>query len=165
MKLFKGTLLTCDAPVKQLILAIDETEKCVIQDLDETHLLVQTSSVDRLKEKLEAEVSMTGTYHRRTSHVPSSSRRIRGSLLTRSHSIQKLSRCHAEASFLRRSCPRSFWKLIHTRCIPLFDLYLEAGSRLSKIIFLPKSFVLAIGSLDCASSANPKSAQDGGAEE
>jgi TFIIH basal transcription factor complex TTD-A subunit len=45
-----------DPPVKQLILSMDEEKHFVIQDLDETHLLVSADSVDMIKEQLEEEV-------------------------------------------------------------------------------------------------------------
>lgn len=47
-----------DAACKQLILQLDETRhnQFVIQDLDETHVLVDTKSVDELRALLEAEV-------------------------------------------------------------------------------------------------------------
>lgn len=45
-----------DAPIKQLILMMDEEKHFIIQDLDETHLLVSADSVDMIKEQLEEEV-------------------------------------------------------------------------------------------------------------
>lgn len=45
-----------DPPVKQLILALDEEEHFVIQDLDETHLLVSADSVEKIRNQLEDEV-------------------------------------------------------------------------------------------------------------
>ena len=58
MKAIHGTLLTCDPAAKQLLLSIDESGlSFVIQDLDETHLLVDSSRVEDmrviLEEKLE----------------------------------------------------------------------------------------------------------------
>ena len=45
-----GTLLECDIPVKVFILHLNDeqlpSERFVIQDLDETHLLVQPDKVD-----------------------------------------------------------------------------------------------------------------------
>lgn len=45
----RGTLITCDPPVKQIILKLDEESKCVIEDLDETHLLVKTNELERIR--------------------------------------------------------------------------------------------------------------------
>lgn len=50
------TVLRSDAPIKQLILMMDEEKHFVIQDLDETHLLVSADSVDMIKMQLEEEV-------------------------------------------------------------------------------------------------------------
>lgn len=46
-----------DPPVKQLILTMNEERSFLIQDLDETHLLVSADSVEMIKEQLEEEVS------------------------------------------------------------------------------------------------------------
>lgn len=46
-----------DPPVKQLILVMNEERNFLIQDLDETHLLVSADSVEMIKEQLEEEVS------------------------------------------------------------------------------------------------------------
>lgn len=58
MKAIKGTILTCDPAAKQLILAIDERLRLhfVIQDLDETHLVVSPDMVGVMRVELEAEV-------------------------------------------------------------------------------------------------------------
>ncbi|CAO1618107.1 unnamed protein product [Sympodiomycopsis kandeliae] len=58
MKAIVGTLLTCDAACKQLILQINETSHLnfLIQDLDETHLLVAPEKVDDLRALLENEL-------------------------------------------------------------------------------------------------------------
>ena len=47
-----------DPPVKQLILSMDEEKHFMIQDLDETHLLVSADSVSTIKEQLEDEVGL-----------------------------------------------------------------------------------------------------------
>lgn len=47
-----------DPAAKQLILAIDERLHFVIQDLDDTHLLISTESVEEMREQLELEVSL-----------------------------------------------------------------------------------------------------------
>lgn len=56
MQLLRGTLFTCDAPVKQIILALDEQEKCIIEDLDEQHCLIANDKVEWLKAELEREL-------------------------------------------------------------------------------------------------------------
>ncbi len=48
-----------DPAVKQLILAIHEQLNFVIQDLDDTHLLVDPSKVKMMQDRLEEEVSPT----------------------------------------------------------------------------------------------------------
>ena len=42
--------------VKQMILAIDERMPCIIMDLDDTHMLVNSKMVEQLRTMLEAEV-------------------------------------------------------------------------------------------------------------
>ncbi|KAI3634018.1 hypothetical protein MIR68_007382 [Amoeboaphelidium protococcarum] len=54
VKAIKGTLLECDPAIKQLLVLINEEEfTFIIEDLDECHLLIDPSSVDRLKERFE----------------------------------------------------------------------------------------------------------------
>jgi len=52
-----GLLLTCDPPVKQYIKRLDDLKsndkKFVIEDLDETHLLVQEKARDEINRKVE----------------------------------------------------------------------------------------------------------------
>lgn len=43
--------------MKQLILVMNEERNFLIQDLDETHLLVSADSVEMIREQLEEEVS------------------------------------------------------------------------------------------------------------
>lgn len=63
MRAYAGTLFSwyvprspSDVAVKQMILAIDEHTPCIVMDLDETHVLVNTSMVETLQGLLEAEV-------------------------------------------------------------------------------------------------------------
>ncbi|KZO90630.1 nucleotide excision repair, TFIIH, subunit [Calocera viscosa TUFC12733] len=56
MKAYKGALLTCDAAVKQILLMMDESEKFIIQDLDDTHLIVQMDQLERVQRMLEVEL-------------------------------------------------------------------------------------------------------------
>ncbi|WFC95773.1 hypothetical protein MBRA1_002427 [Malassezia brasiliensis] len=55
MRAYAGTLFSCDVAVKQMILAIDEHTPCIVMDLDETHVLVNSSMVEALQGLLEAE--------------------------------------------------------------------------------------------------------------
>ena len=45
-----------DAAVKQLILSLDERNRFIIMDLDETHLLISPDRIDWLRAELEVEV-------------------------------------------------------------------------------------------------------------
>lgn len=56
MKAYKGALLTCDAAIKQILLMMDENEKFIIQDLDDTHVVVQMDQLERVQRMLEVEV-------------------------------------------------------------------------------------------------------------
>ena len=63
MRAYAGTLFSwyvlcshSDVAVKQMILAIDEHTPCIVMDLDETHVLVNSSMVETLQGLLEAEV-------------------------------------------------------------------------------------------------------------
>ncbi|PKI85977.1 hypothetical protein MVES_000080 [Malassezia vespertilionis] len=56
MRAYAGALVHCDVAVKQMILAIDEHTPCIVMDLDETHVLVNTKMLDTLLEMLETEV-------------------------------------------------------------------------------------------------------------
>ncbi|SPO45640.1 related to TFB5 - component of general transcription and DNA repair factor TFIIH [Moesziomyces antarcticus] len=56
MKAYKGMLLTCDAAVKQLILSLDERNRFIIMDLDDTHLLISPERIDWLRSELELEL-------------------------------------------------------------------------------------------------------------
>lgn len=49
-----GVLVTCDIPVKEFLLWLDESQhrKFIVMDLDETHLFVQEGSVEFLQEEL-----------------------------------------------------------------------------------------------------------------
>ncbi|KZT54249.1 hypothetical protein CALCODRAFT_416805, partial [Calocera cornea HHB12733] len=47
---------TSDAAVKQILLMMDESEKFIIQDLDDTHLVVQMDQLERVQRMLEVEL-------------------------------------------------------------------------------------------------------------
>lgn len=60
MRAIRSTLLTCDAALKQLLLSLEEsrphTQRFVIQDLDETHLLVDSEAVEEIRGLLQEEL-------------------------------------------------------------------------------------------------------------
>ncbi|MBW0460790.1 hypothetical protein O181_000505 [Austropuccinia psidii MF-1] len=70
VRAIKGVLLTCDPAVKQLILSLNDNNKpnsnsvsefglvppFIIQDLDETHILVTQECVPAMRRQLEAEL-------------------------------------------------------------------------------------------------------------
>lgn len=60
MHLVRGTLITCDAPVKQIISALNDQfqgpQRFVIEDLDETHVLIQSDRLTWLRGELEREL-------------------------------------------------------------------------------------------------------------
>lgn len=45
-----------DPPVKQIVLALDEREKCIIEELDDTHVLIRSDRLEWLKAELEKEL-------------------------------------------------------------------------------------------------------------
>ncbi|CAG8521235.1 4709_t:CDS:2 [Ambispora gerdemannii] len=55
VKAVKGTILKCDPAVKQVILSMNNSEHkpFIIEDLDETHLFVDTTHVERIKRRVE----------------------------------------------------------------------------------------------------------------
>lgn len=52
-----GILVTCDPPMKQFLLHLDETnalgQRFVLQDLDSTHLLIAPEVIKILKSKID----------------------------------------------------------------------------------------------------------------
>ena len=56
----KGSLIKCDPAVKQYLVHLDETkqfgEKFILNNLDDQHLFVQSSSVAMIKEKLKEQM-------------------------------------------------------------------------------------------------------------
>ncbi|KAI1344953.1 RNA polymerase 2 general transcription and DNA repair factor tfiih component [Xylariaceae sp. FL0016] len=57
----KGTLIECDPSIKSIILKIDHDENnaYVIEDLDDSHLLVKDAMVAQLKSKLDEKLKET----------------------------------------------------------------------------------------------------------
>lgn len=49
-----GTMVTCDIPVKEFLLWLNDTkpEKFIIFDLDEAHLLIHTRTIDYVRNQL-----------------------------------------------------------------------------------------------------------------
>lgn len=53
VKAVKGVLLECDSTVKQIVLNLNKRDNFVIEDLDETHLFIEASWVEKLKYELD----------------------------------------------------------------------------------------------------------------
>ncbi|GAA5800782.1 hypothetical protein HPULCUR_006220 [Helicostylum pulchrum] len=53
VKAVKGVLLECDSTVKQIVLNLNKRGNFVIEDLDETHLFIESSWVEQLKYELD----------------------------------------------------------------------------------------------------------------
>jgi TFIIH basal transcription factor complex TTD-A subunit len=53
VKAVKGVLLECDSTVKQIVLNLNKRENFVIEDLDETHLFIESTWVEQLKYELD----------------------------------------------------------------------------------------------------------------
>ncbi|CDO68466.1 hypothetical protein BN946_scf184919.g3 [Trametes cinnabarina] len=56
MKAIRGVLLTCDSAVKQILLALNEKDNFIIEDLDDHHLVIKADQEYRVRRELEAEV-------------------------------------------------------------------------------------------------------------
>ncbi|KAF5339741.1 hypothetical protein D9611_009170 [Ephemerocybe angulata] len=56
MKAIKGILLTCDPAVKQILLAMDEKQKFIIDNLDDYHIVIKADDEYRVRLELEAEL-------------------------------------------------------------------------------------------------------------
>lgn len=54
VKALKGTIVKCDPAMKQLLLFLNDEEKFIIEDLDETHVLIDRSYVSKLKTRFKA---------------------------------------------------------------------------------------------------------------
>ncbi|KAF7723579.1 hypothetical protein EC973_001820 [Apophysomyces ossiformis] len=53
VKAVKGVLLECDSTVKQIVLNLNKRSHFVIEDLDDTHLFIEASSVQQLQYELD----------------------------------------------------------------------------------------------------------------
>ncbi|KAF9042777.1 nucleotide excision repair TFIIH subunit [Hymenopellis radicata] len=56
MRATKGVLLTCDAAVKQILLAMNEKQFFIIDDLDDNHLLIKADMEYMVRRELEVEL-------------------------------------------------------------------------------------------------------------
>ncbi|KAI1502851.1 RNA polymerase 2 general transcription and DNA repair factor tfiih component [Biscogniauxia marginata] len=60
VRAIKGTLVECDPSIKSIIINIDsEKNDFIIEDLDESHLLIKDNMVATLKAKLEERLKET----------------------------------------------------------------------------------------------------------
>ncbi|KAI0441337.1 RNA polymerase 2 general transcription and DNA repair factor tfiih component [Xylaria telfairii] len=61
VRAIKGTLVECDPSIKSIIISIDDKEKndYIIEDLDDSHLLIKDVMVAQLKAKLEERLKET----------------------------------------------------------------------------------------------------------
>lgn len=53
VKAVKGVLLECDSTVKQIVLNLNKRGNFVIEDLDDTHLFIESTWVEQLKYELD----------------------------------------------------------------------------------------------------------------
>ncbi|KIO31291.1 hypothetical protein M407DRAFT_19668 [Tulasnella calospora MUT 4182] len=56
MRAIKGVLLTCDSAVKQILLTLNEKEAFIVEDLDETHVIIAPDKVERVRQALASEL-------------------------------------------------------------------------------------------------------------
>jgi len=53
----KGVLVECDSQMKQFLLHLDSTEalggRFILQDLDPTHLFLETAFIERLRDQID----------------------------------------------------------------------------------------------------------------
>ncbi|EHA55734.1 hypothetical protein MCOR27_010521 [Pyricularia oryzae] len=59
-KAVHGVLITCDPSIKSIIVDINNTRNdIIVEDIDDTHLLIKESMVDMLKRLLDQKLSET----------------------------------------------------------------------------------------------------------
>jgi len=56
MRAVKGVLLTCDIAVKQILLAKNQEQNFMIEDLDDYHVLIKPEEEDRVRRMLDTEL-------------------------------------------------------------------------------------------------------------
>ncbi|KAF9082619.1 hypothetical protein BGX29_001860 [Mortierella sp. GBA35] len=53
VKAVKGTLIECDTSVKQIIIGLNEKLQFIIEDLDDTHVYIETTYVEQLRHDID----------------------------------------------------------------------------------------------------------------
>ncbi|KAJ1651819.1 hypothetical protein IWQ61_007701 [Dispira simplex] len=53
VRAIKGVLIECDTTAKQIILALNERYRFIIEDLDDTHLFVNADCVTMLRSEID----------------------------------------------------------------------------------------------------------------
>ncbi|KAF7377650.1 RNA polymerase II transcription factor B subunit 5 [Mycena sanguinolenta] len=56
MRAIKCVLLTCDPAVKEILIAMNERENFIIEDLDDYHLVIKADEEYRIRRELEVEL-------------------------------------------------------------------------------------------------------------
>lgn len=52
-----------DSAVKQILLSLNEEERFIVEDLDDTHVMIAPEKVERVRTLLESEVCNDNHYH------------------------------------------------------------------------------------------------------
>ncbi|KAI8325937.1 nucleotide excision repair TFIIH subunit [Martensiomyces pterosporus] len=61
VKAVKGTLIECDQAAREVLLKLNSTDKFIIEDLDSTHLFINSTHLERIREALD-ELMNENTY-------------------------------------------------------------------------------------------------------
>ncbi|KAJ2933108.1 hypothetical protein H1R20_g3568, partial [Candolleomyces eurysporus] len=56
MRAIKGILFTCDPAVKQILLAMNEKQSFIIEDLDDYHVVIKADDEYRVRKELDLEL-------------------------------------------------------------------------------------------------------------
>ncbi|KAK7064641.1 RNA polymerase II transcription factor B subunit 5 [Favolaschia claudopus] len=56
MRAIKSVLLTCDPAVKEILIAMNERDNFIIEDLDDWHLVIKADEEFRVRRELEVEL-------------------------------------------------------------------------------------------------------------
>ncbi|KAK7016931.1 RNA polymerase II transcription factor B subunit 5 [Favolaschia claudopus] len=56
MRAIKRVLLTCDPAVKEILIAMNEKDNFIIEDLDDWHLVIKADEEFRVRRELEVEL-------------------------------------------------------------------------------------------------------------
>jgi TFIIH basal transcription factor complex TTD-A subunit len=101
-------LIECEPAIKSIIVHLDSANNdIIIEDLDETHLVVKENMVQVLKQKLEDVSATIANFH----------------LLTPGQAVQLVANCDGKSVLKRRTVPRSRWR-IATRSVVESTVYL-----------------------------------------